>query len=242
MNLFWLLILAHFIADFPLQSDKIFALKSKHSWGLLPHIFISFMTNLVVAFPYTGFKSFWAAILFLAIIHFLLDWLKIFLTQNLVSDSMFTFLLDQILHVLFIWISCFYLFDVPRPNIENEFILTYYFNKKIILALSGLVFSIFGGGVLIYYIRKIVYQIKSNESADQVLFPDANKRRIGYFERFLSTLGTIFGGWFFILIPIAFLPRIILVGKANGRESLIINLAAGLSISLGIGLVVHLMW
>ena len=242
MNLFWLLVLAHFTADFPLQSDKIFALKSRHRWGLLPHIFISFMTNLVVAFPYAGFKSFWLAILFLAIIHFLLDWLKIFFTQKLLSDSMFTFLLDQVLHILFIWISCFYLFDVPIPEIENKLILTYYLNNKVILALTGLVFSIFGGGVLIYYIRKVVFQIKYNESGDQVLFPNANKRRIGYFERFFSTLGTIFGGWFFMLVPLAFLPRILFMRNTNGRESLLINLVAGLSISVGTGFVVHLMW
>ncbi len=242
MNLFWLLILAHFIADFPLQSDKIFALKSKYSWGLLPHIFISFMTNLVVAFPYVGFKNFWFALLFLATIHFLLDWLKILLTKKLLNDSMFTFLLDQILHIFFIWISCFHLFDIPSPDITNRLILSYYLNKKIILALTGLVFSIFGGGVLIHYIRKAFFQIKTEKSGDQVLFPNANKKRMGYIERFFSTLGTIFGGWFLILVPLAFLPRIFFVDKVGGRKSLMINLIAGLSISIGIGLAVHLMW
>jgi hypothetical protein len=242
MNLFWLLILAHFIADFPLQSDKIFALKSKYSWGVLPHIFISFMTNLVVAFPYVGFKKFWLAILFLAISHFLLDWLKVLLTKKLLNDSIFTFLLDQILHIFFIWICCFYLFDIPSPDINNRLVLSYYLNKKIILALTGLVFSIFGGGVLIHYIRKTFFQIKTEKSGDQVLFPVANKRRMGYFERFFSTLGTIIGGWLLILVPLAFLPRILLMEKAGGRESLMINLVAGLSISIGSGLLVHLMW
>ena len=242
MNLFWLLILAHFIADFPLQSDKIFALKSQYRWGLLPHIFISFMTNLVVAFPYIGFKNFWLAILFLAIIHFLLDWMKIVLIQKWLNDSLFTFLLDQVLHVLSIWICCFYLFNIPSTETDNNFILAYYLNKKIILALTGLVFSIFGGGVLIHYIRKVVHQIKTNEPGDQVLFPNANKRRIGYLERFFSTSATILGGWFFILIPIAFLPRLVFVGKVEGRESLLINLVAGLSISMGIGLVIRLLW
>jgi len=242
MYIFWLLILAHFIADFPLQSDKIFALKSKYSWGVLPHIFISFLTNLIIAFPYIDFKNFWFALLFLAVIHFLLDWMKIVFIQKWLGDSLFTFVLDQVLHLLSIWICCYYLFNIPIPDVENRYILTYYLNKKIILTLAGLVFSIFGGGVLIYYIRKMIHQVKINESGNQVLFPNANKRRIGYFERFFSTSATILGGWFLILAPFAFLPRFIFMGKAEERESLLINFIAGLVISISIGLLVRLLW
>lgn len=242
MYLFWLLILAHFIADFPLQSDKIFALKSQYRWGVLPHIFISFITNLVIASPYIGLNNFWLAMLFLAIIHFLLDWMKIVLIQKWLGDSLFTFLLDQVLHVLSIWICCFYLFNIPSPEIDNNFILTYYLNKKIILTLIGLVLSIFAGGVLIYYIRKMIYQFKTNESGDLVLFPNANKRRIGYFERFFSTSATLLGGWFFLLVPVAFLPRFVFMGKAAKRESRLLNLVAGLVISISIGFVVRLLW
>jgi hypothetical protein len=242
MKLFWLLILAHFIADFPLQSDKIFALKSKYKWGLLPHILISFIASLVIAFPYLGFGNFWFAILFLASIHFLLDWFKLLLTKKLLSDSLFTFLFDQMLHIIFIWLTCFYLFNIPDPEIKNKFITTYYLNKKVIIIFTGLIFSIFGGGVLIHYIRKIINQIKTNEFEDQVLFPNVNKRRIGYIERFLSTLGTIFGGWFLILIPLAFIPRLIIRAETDSQEFLTINLVSGLFISIGIGLFVHLLW
>ena len=242
MYIFWLLILAHFIADFPLQSDKIFALKSRYSWGVLPHIFISFITNLVIAFPYFGSNNFWIAMVFLAVVHFLLDWMKIVLIQKWLGDSLFTFLFDQVLHLLSIWICCYYLFTIPLPEIENSFILTYYLNKKIIIVLIGLVFSIFGGGVLIYYIRKMIHQIKTNEPGDLVIFPNANKRRIGYFERFFSTSATILGGWFFVLVPVAFLPRLVFQEKAEKRESLVMNLVAGLAISLSIGLVVRFLW
>jgi len=242
MNLFWLLILAHFIADFPLQSDKIFALKSKHKWGILPHIFISFITNLFIAFPFLGFKNFWVAVFFLAIIHYLLDWLKILLTQKLLSDSVLIFLLDQAFHIFFIWFTCYCLFDIPSPDIKYKFIVTYYFNKKVILVLTGFVFSIFGGGVLIHYIRKIVQRIKTKESGEQVPFPNVNKRCVGYMERFFSTFGTIFGGWFLLLVPIAFIPRLIMRGNRDSREFLMINFVSGLFISIGTGLFVQLMW
>lgn len=242
MNLFWLLLLAHFIADFPLQSDKIFALKSKYQWGVLPHIFISFITNLIIAFPYLGFKNFWFAVFFLVGIHFLVDWFKIILTKKFFSDSLFIFILDQMFHIFFIWLTCFYLFDIQSPDIKNRFIANYYLNKKVILALTGLIFSIFGGGVLIHYVRKIIHRIKTNESGEQVLFPNVNKRRIGYIERFFSTLGMIFGGWFLILVPLAFIPRFIIRAKADGQEFLLINLVSGLFVSIGTGVFIHLLW
>jgi len=242
MNLFWLLLLAHFIADFPLQSDKIFALKSKYKWGVLPHIFISFITNLIVAFPYLGFKNFWLAVLFLVGIHFFLDWSKILLTKKFLNDSMLIFLFDQILHIFFIWLTCFYLFDIPSPDVKNKVIASYYLNKKIILVITGLIFSIFGGGVLIHYIRKIVHRIKTPGSGEPILFPDVNKRRIGYLERFFSTSAMIFGGWLLILVPLAFIPRLVIQGKADSREFLIINFLSGLFIAIGTGVFIHLFW
>ncbi len=242
MNLFWLLLLAHFIADFPLQSDKIFALKSKYKWGVLPHIFISFITNLIVAFPYLGFRNFWFAVFFLVGVHFLLDWSKILLTQKFLKDSLFVFILDQLFHISFIWLICYYLFDIPSPDIKNKFVTEFYLNKKVILTFSGLIFSIFGGGVIIHYIRKIVHRQKPDESEKEVLFPDVSKRRIGYLERLFSTSGVILGGWFFVLVPLAFVPRLMVRGKIDGAEFLMINLVSGIFISIGTGLFVHLVW
>ncbi len=242
MNLFWLLLLAHFIADFPLQSDEIFALKSKYKWGVLPHILISFITNLIIAFPYLSFKSFWLAVVFLVSVHFLLDWSKILLTHKFLSDSLFIFLLDQLFHIFFIWLACYNLFDIPSPDIKNKFVTEYYLNKKVILTLTGLIFSVFGGGVIIYYMRKIVDRRKASKSGEQVLFPEVNKRRIGHLERFFSTLGTILGGWFFILVPLAFIPRLMIRSKVDGPEFLMINLMSGIFISVATGFIVHLIW
>ncbi|MDZ7331666.1 MAG: DUF3307 domain-containing protein [candidate division KSB1 bacterium] len=241
MNLFWLLLLAHFIADFPLQSDKIFALKSKYKWGLLPHIFISLITNIIIAFPFLEFANFRLAILFLFGIHFILDWMKLVLTRNVLNDSVFVFLVDQILHIFFIWLTCYHLFHIPSPQIANRFVADYYLNRKVIITLTGLVVSMFGGGVIIYYVKKFIHQLTQPTAEQSIIFPNANKRRIGYIERFFSTLGMIFGGWFFFLIPVAFIPRLILHGRAS-RQLLMINLIASLSISMAIGLSVRLLW
>lgn len=237
MNIFWLLILAHLIADFPLQSDKVFALKLKYKWGLFPHIFIHFITSLLVALPYLKYRNFWIAIFCLVGAHFLLDWLKLIATKKIIRDSLLIFLLDQLLHVFFIWLACFRLFDIPSPEINNPFLINYYLNNKIIFVLAGFIFSVFGGDVLIYYLRKIFFHY-----ADQKVIPSKiRKRVIGYAERFLATLGAILGGWFLILIPIVFIPRFVVHRKTENQDFLMINLITGLSISVGIGFLAHLL-
>ncbi|MFZ5518259.1 MAG: DUF3307 domain-containing protein [Candidatus Zhuqueibacterota bacterium] len=239
MNVFWYLILAHLIADFPLQSDKIYAIRLKHKWGVLLHVGIYFITNLVVAFPFLSFKQFWFAILFLAITHLIEDWTKIALTRKALQDSIVLFFVDQFIHIFFIWLSCFVLFDIPAPEITNQFVQRYYFNSHIIFMLIGLVFSVFAGVVLIYYVRKCVHRIKFSNDDSSVQFPKIKKRRIGYIERLFSTSGVILGGWFLILLPLAFLPRLIISKDRELEEFLLINLLTGLAISIGSGVFVH---
>ena len=43
----WILLLCHFIADYPLQTDAIVIAK-KHFWGLIAHVMVHFLTMLVV--------------------------------------------------------------------------------------------------------------------------------------------------------------------------------------------------
>lgn len=239
MNVFWLLILAHLIADFPLQSDKIYAIRLKYKWGSLLHIGIYFVTNLIVAFPLLQYKVFWFAVIFLTATHLLEDWLKITLTQNKIKDSLLIFLVDQLIHIFFIWLAFFILFDIPEPEFTNRFFTNYYFNQDILLILIGLVFSAFGGGVFIYFIRKCIHSIKTNDQFSSVQFPKIKKRRIGYIERFIATGGVILGGWYLIFVPIAFLPRLIIYRKYDLQEFLMVNLLSGLLISILSGIFVH---
>lgn len=239
MNLIWLLVLAHFVADFPLQSDKIFALKSKYKWGLLPHIFISFLASLIVAFPYIQSIHFWYVVSLLAAIHLLLDWLKLHATQKLMGDSIFIFLLDQFLHLFFIWLVCTRLIHVPSPPINNQPLLSFYLDRKVSIILSGLIFAVFGGRVLIHYLQGIVLRL-ANDSNQTINRPLKFKMRDwGYLERFFATLGIILGGWFLLLIPLSLLPRLRLLKSSNDRLPLMINLTVGTILSIGTGLLVN---
>ncbi len=100
MLLFRLLILAHLIADFPLQSAQIYRLKKRYLAGQIPHALIYLGTMALAGFPLARYSSFWCFILALAAFHLIVDYLKVALLDRLGSrNDLWTFLLDQAMHV-----------------------------------------------------------------------------------------------------------------------------------------------
>lgn len=74
MTLFATLLLGHLIADFPLQSNFVFRLKTRSFAGLLLHVGIHiFILCLVLVEPW----RYWPVLLFLGVSHFLIDWVKV---------------------------------------------------------------------------------------------------------------------------------------------------------------------
>ena len=93
MNILFTLVLAHLIADFPLQTDRIFAMKLKSSRGIALHVLIHLLvTALLIKDPLSHMPLF----IILAVTHFSIDWLKLrFPTQRQVPG----FLIDQVAHL-----------------------------------------------------------------------------------------------------------------------------------------------
>jgi len=52
MSLFYRLLLAHIIADFPLQTKQIFNIKMNTEWGVLLHSLIVLIFSVLLTFPY----------------------------------------------------------------------------------------------------------------------------------------------------------------------------------------------
>ena len=67
MNIFWLLFLAHLMADFPLQINTIYSLKKRNAVGVLPHVAIYTTINVIVLLPFLNSGNTWFAIIALAI-------------------------------------------------------------------------------------------------------------------------------------------------------------------------------
>ena len=98
MFLFLRLILAHFLADFPLQPDLIYKVKLRSFWGQTLHAVIFIICSIVLCWPFLRIKSLWILIVFLGTVHLLIDCLKI-KYFNTKKYKVGTFLADQTLHV-----------------------------------------------------------------------------------------------------------------------------------------------
>lgn len=92
MTPFFTLVLAHLIADFPLQTNRIYAMKLKSSRGIAFHVLIHVaITALLIKEPLSHLPLF----IILASTHFLIDWLKL---RYPIQHHVAGFLLDQAAH------------------------------------------------------------------------------------------------------------------------------------------------
>ncbi|NOY59655.1 MAG: DUF3307 domain-containing protein [Calditrichaeota bacterium] len=234
---FWILLLAHVIGDFPLQIDYVYQLKRKSFWGVLPHSFICTVMNVLVLLPFLAKGQIWIAILFLLVIHTILDRSKIVISDKFAGENLLHFLLDQGLHIFSIWIVAIWLsisIDYYSFQIPGLFS-----NRELVISLIALIFAAFAGTPIIFYLHQFWARKKqeTNASSD-IQYPSFLKRLPGLFERFLATLGLIWGGFWIALTLFVFFPRIILNWRDSDRYLTIVSAAAGFFISIFCGLFV----
>jgi len=124
----FLLLLAHVIGDFTLQSSKIVESKNRYGKGYLYHILIVFFSCTAFTFFFFSYKWIYA-ILIIIITHSIIDYLKIKINRSKklsgIGDSI-ALLSDQLLHLLFMLLA-FYLFKpwIPNPvyiKVLNKFV------------------------------------------------------------------------------------------------------------------------
>ena len=95
--MFWVLLLAHFLADYPFQPTWM--VRNKTEVGVLSlHAGIHFGIMLALTWP--GLSLIWPYLLLLTCIHFLTDAGKNWFTVNRPSWSTGSYLIDQVLHIL----------------------------------------------------------------------------------------------------------------------------------------------
>ena len=95
--MFWIFLLAHFIGDYPLQTDKMVV--AKHHWrGLLAHVGVHFAILMVLSLP--SLRAWFPYILLLSAIHFGIDIFKNWLGKRFSSRVLLFYFQDQLLHFL----------------------------------------------------------------------------------------------------------------------------------------------
>lgn len=113
-ELFLLLVIAHLVADFPLQNNWLVAYKNKSRLGILIHSAI--VAGVAGAFLFPNIKNLWLMVIIIGISHFLIDNWKIEAERDRwlrPGRQMGYFLLDQLLHLVVLlsisWASVAYL-------------------------------------------------------------------------------------------------------------------------------------
>lgn len=106
MPVFTTLLLGHLVADFPLQTNRLFQLKAKTIWGLLAHVAVHVgLTALLLQAPLRD----WGVLLFLGSTHLAIDWIKLRWPTTRQAPS---FLVDQVAHVVVLG-----LITLARPDL-----------------------------------------------------------------------------------------------------------------------------
>lgn len=171
MTFLWLLLLAHGIADFILQTDFISAAKSINRWqGYIYHGLGIFICTLLAVHFFGWWTAFIAACL-VTLTHLLLDWIKSItcsMRTRLVKGGRLTvvgFVVDQMLHiVILVWI--WHLLDSPVDKAVAGFYNTIFFPlylditvtrlEVVVMVAAVFIFVSFGGSV---FIRKVLDQL-----------------------------------------------------------------------------------
>ncbi|MGW8143680.1 MAG: DUF3307 domain-containing protein [Anaerolineales bacterium] len=95
--MFYLLLFAHLLTDYPLQSNWMVSNRGRPAVRLL-HVFSHFLVSLVFTLFYV--PTAWPFLILLAGIHFLIDSGKYFVSQTRPNLVIFPYLFDQVLHLL----------------------------------------------------------------------------------------------------------------------------------------------
>ena len=99
MFLFYRLLLAHIIADFPLQTSQIFKVKMNTEWGVLVHTLIVLIFSIFFAFPYLEDPNFIIILWAIFLSHTVIDKIKLDYSKKNDNQDIKIFLLDQFLHI-----------------------------------------------------------------------------------------------------------------------------------------------
>jgi hypothetical protein len=114
--MFWYLVLAHILGDFVLQTDEMVR-RRDNLWMLSLHVGIHFLLTLL--FVGAARTVFWPYLLLLALAHLVQDRIKNNLTNKHPDWIKVSFVIDQFVHFLVIWIVAWSL-----PGVNGSFPIT----------------------------------------------------------------------------------------------------------------------
>lgn len=206
MFIFLRLLLAHFIGDFPLQFNKVFALKLKGLKGGIPHALFVTASFIFFSWPYLNMPAMWAFIIFLGSIHLVQDRIKLMFKK--IKFAFWFYILDQLMHVGTICLV--FLTDLKNaaPPIESNPFVAVYNNDLVILYFIAAIFVTYNGFFLIRNFK--------DSLLGRIIGPfHAYEKWYGMAERLVLLTIFLLGNCYFLLIPAVLFvrPFIAVMGK-----------------------------
>ncbi len=210
MFLFLRLLLAHFIADFPLQTGRVYVLKAAGGLGKWAHTLIIFFVSALFVHPYWAYSDMWIYLIGSTLVHHLSDWVKVKLNR---SGSPRYFLLryvgDQIVHIA----TAAFVFLTPLGRLRLQWPsgglcgglwATWYDSDFWMLYGSLLV-------VATYFSTYFIEAFKKSYTPER-FYPDIPEiyKYYGILERACLFHLAFIGGVWWAITPIVILPRFVL--------------------------------
>ena len=212
MFLLYRLLLAHIIADFPLQTSQIFKIKMNTQWGVILHTLIVLIFSLLFAFPYLENLRVIIIIIIIFATHTIIDKIKLDYSKKNTNQDIKIFLLDQFLHISIIAALTFnftesYLLSSPFNNAFLSDLIHLYNNDILIISLIGYILSIFFIPILLIYIKEEDVLYKTKKLKEQKIISikiPANKIVDKFYRLFLTLSAQYLDDKYIIIIFIAF--------------------------------------
>lgn len=155
MVIFFQIIVAHLLADFVLQSNKLVHEKEHRLEGQLKHVSILTLCMGIFIFPFLNSSLGWLILGAIAVTHLFQDYLKV-RYENLHNKNrkkVWPFFLDQAVHLAVIIASSFALSGAPHMEL-GPILKTVYFSKDLMFFLACAIFTSFALDIVIYEYRR----------------------------------------------------------------------------------------
>ncbi len=201
MGQFWYiflwLIIAHILADYPLQTNRVFAARYKYKFGGVIHVLVHYIVGLLLLFPYLLSWEFWVTYTAITVAHYFIDTVK--------KGNIWAFFLDQLSHLIL-------LAGVARLCIDANPISTpgwlnrYYFDIDLLVYITGYLTVAFVGTIIVLFLKTEEYRDKPLTIYEKTTGALA---RIATLTCVILTFKLHWG--FLVLIPIPELVRLVIV-------------------------------
>jgi len=242
-------LLAHLLADFPLQTDSLVRAKTDGIKGFLTHGAIHFATVNVALLLFTH-NTLWslytqAILIAYAVLHIALDYAKqLYLRAREVPDSTGPFVVDQALHLLMAVAVTWALTRVSWGEVRVAAFWTDRMKQNVLLVAVTYAAVIFAGG---YLVRSMTRSLTEEMTAPAGEDKDALRNAglyIGWLERFLVLTA--------LMVQSPAMIGLILTGKSIARlgelkgpkfaEYFLIGTLLSLSLAISGGIFLMLMF